>query len=152
MINKFKWEGVALIAYEGEFDGSDPSSARSTGYRRTFIDQDCVNEDRERFYNALLKINWLAPKIRYAILKELGLSQQEQNRQIEEAVTTTLRHMIAETQERLRRNGQRPRGGVRAQAIAEIAESQGMSVEALERRLERNVRRQRLKEQARRSS
>ena len=34
---------------------------------------------QKRFYEALLKLPWLAPKVRAAIMRELGRSQREED-------------------------------------------------------------------------
>jgi hypothetical protein len=89
------------------------------------------------FYNALLEIPWLAPKVRRAIMAELGLSLREQNTKIERARTLTLRHMISEAEVRMRKNRERPRGGIHGAAVEEVAGRVGMTVDALEKRFQR---------------
>src|SRR5947207_14530226 len=51
---------------------------------------------QKRFYETLLKLPWLAPKVRNAIVRELGRSQR----------TWTWRHEVSEVEARMRPNGE----------------------------------------------
>jgi hypothetical protein len=96
----------------------------------------------ETFYEALLAIPWLPPKVRGVIMGELGRSLRKEKRDIEYARTATLSVLINERKKRLREKGQHPRGGVHEKAVEEIAQRQGMTVAALKKRLQRYKRRQ----------
>lgn len=91
----------------------------------------------ETFYEALLAIPWLPPKVRGVVMGELGRSLRKEKRDIEYARTVTLRVLINERKKRLREKGQVPRGGVHEKAVEEIAAAQGMTVSALKKRLQR---------------
>jgi hypothetical protein len=88
-------------------------------------------------YEVLLDIPWLAPKVRTAIMNELGRSQRAQNEAIEYARTVTLRHLVEETAARMRANGERPRGGVHEAAITTVAANAGMDAQTLKQRFKR---------------
>ena len=60
---------------------------------------------QKRFYETLLKLPWLAPKVRNAIMRELGHSQREEDVRIEKARTWTLRHEVSEVEARMRGEG-----------------------------------------------
>jgi hypothetical protein len=98
---------------------------------------------RRRFYEALLDIAWLPSIVRSAIMTELGRSLQTQKHKVEEAVTLTLEAIIDEQEALLRKQGQRLRGGVRAAAIDAVADGQGITVEALKKRLQRGRKKRR---------
>jgi hypothetical protein len=119
--------------------GPDPAidSVRTKTYLVRMIDGDHGNGLRRSFYEALLKIEWLPPTIRRAVLKELGQSLQKQKRSIEYARTVTLNSLIKKCKARMRANGERPRGGIHDAAVEHVATSQGMSPEALKKRITR---------------
>ena len=88
---------------------------------------------RKDFYEAVLKIKWLAPKVRNAIMEELGLSQRVEKMRYEHRVTQAIRARIKERREALKKKGQR--GDVYKAARKEEADEQGMTVSALQGRL-----------------
>ena len=96
-----------------------------------------VDDEAEwkRFYEALLELPWLAPKVRNAVMRDLGRSPQKESAKITQAVTQVQRMMVNERKALMRKNGERPRGGIHEAAIAEIANEQGLSVVALKWRL-----------------
>jgi hypothetical protein len=120
-----RWS-AALVPYDGVvfMDGSEQTS----------------KDERRRFCESLLRIPWLPPEIRRAVMGSLGHSLREHNRGIEQAVTTALRVMIDERKEVLRKRRQRPRGGIHERAVEDVAREQGMSAAALKKRLHRNPR------------
>jgi hypothetical protein len=99
--------------------------------------KDAGHEEQQRFYRAVIDLPWLAPKVRYAVMKELRLSLREQNIRIERAWTVAFRYQIADVKQRMRRNGERPPGGVHEAALAEVAKRNKMAVDALKQRLAR---------------
>jgi hypothetical protein len=102
------------------------------------MDGDTGKAEQQIFLRALLDLPWLAPKIRAAVMTELGLSLREQNVRIEQARTVTLRYNVAETEKRMRAAGERPpKGTVRDAAIEAEASEAGLTPEALRKRLER---------------
>ena len=122
---------AALVPY-------DPVSCEAYPRKAVYMYGDNSEEDQKRFYAALVKLPWLAPPIRRAIMKELGLSIQAQNREIEQARMVTASYLIKEESARLRRNGERPRGGSYDEAVTTIAERLGMSSAALTRAISRS--------------
>ena len=93
---------------------------------------------QKRFYEALLKLPWLAPKVRNAIMRELGRSQREEDGRIEKARTWTLRHEVNEVESRMHANGERPpRGDIHTAAVEEVAETADIKPEALMKRIQR---------------
>ena len=68
---------------------------------------------------------------------ELGRSLREHNRGITQAVTAVMRVQLEERKWELRKEKQRPRGGIREQALTDVASRHGMTVEAFKKRLER---------------
>jgi hypothetical protein len=86
-------------------------------------------------YEALLKVRGLAPKVHNAIMRELGLSQRVENMRYEHGRTLAIRARINERKIRMRKNNERPRGGVHEAALAEEAEELGITVAALKGRL-----------------
>jgi hypothetical protein len=90
---------------------------------------------QKRFYEALLKLPWLAPKARNAIV---GRSQREEDVRIEKARTSTLRHEVNEVESRMHANGERPpRGDIHTAAVEEVAETADIKPEALMKRIQR---------------
>jgi hypothetical protein len=93
------------------------------------------NETQLRdLYEALLKVG-LAPKVHNAIMKELGRSQRAERMRYEHSRTLAIRARINERKIRMRKNNERPRGGVHEAALVEEAEELGMTVAALKGRL-----------------
>src|SRR4029079_17513565 len=89
-------------------------------------------------YEALLKFSWLKPGIRRAVMAELGLSLRAQNKKIQHARAVTLQVLIAERKTVMRKNRERPRGGIHEAAVAHIARRQGMKVSTLKRHIQRH--------------
>jgi hypothetical protein len=93
---------------------------------------------QKRFYEALLKLPWLGPKVRNAIMRERGRSQREEDGRIEKARTSTLRHEVSEVEASMRANGERPpRGDIHTAAVEEVAETADIKPEALMKRIQR---------------
>jgi hypothetical protein len=122
---------VALVPYD------DEAKIHWNG-ARVMQQRDASERERKRLHEALLAIPWLAPKVRRAVMAELGLSLRKQKRDIEHGGTVALRWLIDERKKVLRKRGQRPRGGVHEKAVEEIAREQGMTVAALRKRLQRD--------------
>ncbi len=72
---------------------------------------------QKRFYEALLKLPWLAPDVRNAIMRELGRSPREEEVRTEKARTWTLRHEVSEVE---------AAGGVSGQIIEDDADARGL--------------------------
>jgi hypothetical protein len=86
------------------------------------------NEDqRKRFYRALLQIPWLARGVRRAIHMELGSSPVQHQRAIKRAEIKELRELVELHEARMRWKRERPRGGIHDAALNEIAELIGLS-------------------------
>ena len=102
------------------------------------MDEETGKAEQQIFLRALLDLPWLAPKVRRAIATELGLSVRAQSVGIEQARTVTLRVLITETEARMRKSGERPRGSIRDAAVAEVAREHGMTAEGLAKRLQRH--------------
>jgi hypothetical protein len=86
-------------------------------------------------YRALLKVRGLAPKVRNAIMRQLGRSQRVENMHYEHSRTRAIRARIDERKILMRKNNERPRGGVHEAALAQEAEELGITVAALKGRL-----------------
>ena len=94
--------------------------------------------EQKRFYEALLELPWLAPKIRVEIMRALGRSQRVQATEIRRGATAVLKLEVNEVVARMHANGERPpRGDIRTAAIEEVAARIGMKPEALAKRLQR---------------
>jgi hypothetical protein len=91
-------------------------------------------------YRALLQCRWLAPKVRNAIVTELGMSVRQQRRRGSAVRAKFLRAEIAEQKRRMRENGERPRGGIHDAAFRRVAKRHGTTVEALVKQLQRSRR------------
>jgi hypothetical protein len=63
---------------------------------------DANDEEKKTFYKALLKISWLPPTIRRAVMNELGLSLRAQKNDFNLGWLTAVRHLIAEEKARLK--------------------------------------------------
>jgi hypothetical protein len=98
------------------------------------IDED---EQKRRFYRILLHIGWLPSGVRGAVLRELGSSLRQEQSGYARGYAQILRHMIKETEARIRKNGERPRGGVHNAAVREVAERFHLDPDSMERQLRR---------------
>jgi rRNA-processing protein FCF1 len=132
------WEyHAALIAvrWRGE---ATPECGRPVLMK--YVDKD-EDKDEQRifyFYKALLELPRLAPGIRNAVMRELGLLPQEQNRKIEEARTEVFRMQIVEEKERLRKKGAAlDDAALENAARKEVARVHGMDDDALRKRVHR---------------
>jgi hypothetical protein len=90
--------------------------------------KDTSRDEQLAFYKALLEIPWLPPGARSAFAAKLGLPLQKHNTKIQDAQTVTWFLMFTEIKTRMRENGERPRGGIDAAALAELAEETGEEV------------------------
>jgi hypothetical protein len=88
-------------------------------------------------YQTLLKIDWLPATLRGAILRELGSSLREYKRELMEHQTAGYDYLIQQTEVRMRKNGEPPRGGIDDAAVEEVAKRVGKSSEALKQQLKR---------------
>jgi hypothetical protein len=143
---KLPWEWcVAILPFRFQFRIDTKNVGTRTAYHRSgFVIKagqpvpmtDDANEiQRKDFYEALLKIGWLAPKVRNAVMRELGRSQRVENMRRERGRTLAIRARINERKNLMKKNNERPRGGVYEAALAEEAEELGMTVAALKGRL-----------------
>ena len=96
---------------------------------------DANDDEKKTFYKALLKISWLPPTIRRAVMNELGLSLRAQKNDFNIGWLAVVRHSIAEEKARLKNAGERPRGGIHEAAMEKVAAWQGLKVETLKKRL-----------------
>ena len=67
--------------------GSDVIGSPERPVLMEYVDDEAT---QKRFYEALLKLPWLAPKVRNAIMWELGRSQREEDVRTEKARTLDL--------------------------------------------------------------
>jgi hypothetical protein len=94
--------------------------------------------EQKRFYEALLELPWLAPRVRVAVMRTLGRSQRVAKVAYDEGMTRALKFKVHEVEARMRANDKRPpRGGFYSAAVEEVADAIGMASEALERRIRR---------------
>jgi len=115
--------------------GSDVIACPERPVLMEYVDNEAT---QKRFYEALLKLPWLAPEVRNAIMRELGRSQREEDVRIEKARTWALRHEVREVEARMRANGERPpRGDIHTAAVEEVAGTADMKPEALMKRIQR---------------
>jgi hypothetical protein len=93
---------------------------------------------RKRFYEALLELPWLAPRVRVAVMRTLGRSQRDAKVAYGEGMTRALKFRVDEAEARMRANGDRPpRGGFYSAAVEDVADAIGMKSETVERRIRR---------------
>ena len=124
-----------FVPFGTGYAGSDVIGTSERLLLMEYVDDEAT---QKRFYEALLKLPWLAPKARNAIMLELGRSQREEDVRIELARTWTLRHAVSEVEARMRANGERPaRGDIHTAAVEEVAETADMKPEALMKRIQR---------------
>jgi hypothetical protein len=92
-----------------------------------------------RFHRELLHMPWLSPRICRAIKADICGSVREYDRQIKRNEAVALRLLVDAAKARMRKNGERPRGGIEAAALDEVAEQQDLpSGDALRKRLQRH--------------
>jgi len=98
------------------------------------MNKDTSPTQRRRFYEETLRIPWLAPKVRDAILVELGKSVGAEKAKREEKFMANLRTFIAYEKKRMTHD----------EALASVAKVTGFkTVSALVKRLQRHKRRTR---------
>jgi hypothetical protein len=103
----------------------------------TNLSSDDVHRD---LYKRLLDISYppLAPEVRKALMKVLGQSPRQQKAALAEPIAVTLQFLIEEEKARMKKDGERPRGGRHEAALEEVARTQGITVGALKKRLQRH--------------
>jgi hypothetical protein len=101
------------------------------------LSSDDVHRD---LYKRLLGISYppLAPEVRKALMKVLGQSPRRQKAALAEPMAVTLQFLIDEEKARMKKDGERPRGGRHEAALEEVARTQGITVGALKKRLQRH--------------
>jgi hypothetical protein len=109
------------------------------------------DEQKRRFYEALLRIDWLPSRVRGVILRELGSSLRQQQQGYAKGCALIRRHQIEEAKTRLRESGERRRGGLHNPAVDEVANRLGIESESLKRQLRRTLKPESLKKQLRRT-
>jgi hypothetical protein len=94
-----------------------------------------------RLYREMLRdISWrsFSPRVRDALKADFSGSVREYDRLIKHAETSMLRILVDEAKARMRKNGERPKGGIDDAALDEVAEQQGLpSGDALKKQLQR---------------
>ena len=101
---------------------------------------DRSDEVHRDLYKRLLDISDppLAPEVRNALMKVLGQSPRRQKTGESLAVAVTLQHLIDVEKTRMKKEGERPRGGRHEAALSEVARRQDITVDALKKRLQRH--------------
>jgi hypothetical protein len=91
------------------------------------------------FHQVLLQLPWLSPQMRRAIKVELSGGVREYERQLKHSETQVLRWLVNEAKARMRKNGERPKGGIHDAAIDEVSDQVGKrSGDALRKQLQRH--------------
>ena len=116
----------------GDFEIILPTDAEVERGQPILVENETQLRD---LYKALLKVRGLAPKIYNAIMRELGRSQRVEKMHYEHRRTLAIRARINERKILMRKNNERPRGGVHEAALAEEAKKEGITVSALKGRL-----------------
>jgi hypothetical protein len=121
------------------YGGGDMTTTPETG--RPSLVQYADEDEQKRFLEALLELPWLATDIRRAVMKALGAVPapvRKRNDAFGQGRSLAYRHLVSEVEMRMRARGERPpRGGFQAAAVEEVAETVGMTTEALGRRIRR---------------
>ena len=137
-LETFEISFIAIVDAKIAYDPAKRKTETLT-YRRIIAMTHAANKDEQkRLYEALLELPWLAPKVRSAVMQELGFSKRDQNRKVAQAQAAVMHRMIELCEARMRQKGERPRGGIHDAAVAEVAKRQNMSVEALTKLLYRH--------------
>jgi hypothetical protein len=133
------WEYLAaLIPFY--FRGKDSEPGYEAKYRRPiFMDRQASEGERQAFLHALLEISWLPPKVRTAVMSELGLSHQKQHAKVQHARAVVYRWNIEQDKARMKESGEKPREGIHEAAIMHEAQRLDMSVPALKQFLHRHA-------------
>jgi hypothetical protein len=134
----FRTWAVVLQLYEISHVGSVVKASR---VRRTVGMENAGENEIKQFYDLLLGMPWLSPRMRRAVIAERSGSVREYKRGLEQARTAALRVVIGERKALLQKRGN-PRGGAYDKAVEQIASEHGMTVDALKQRLHRNKQRQ----------
>jgi hypothetical protein len=116
-------------------DGGDITTTPETG--RPCLVQYADETEQKRYLEAQLKLPWLPTEVRRAVMKALGRSQQDHNSRVERARTVTHARLVDEAAARMLAHRERPVGGVRTAALAEVAEAAGIDPETLAKRIQR---------------
>jgi hypothetical protein len=128
---KDKWEYVAALV-PVHFVAKDAAPGYEVKCRAPIlIDKNTSKAGQLALYWALLEIQWFPPGARSALAAKLGLPLQKHNTKIQDAQTVTWFLMLTEIKTRMRENGERPRGGIDAAALTELAEETGEEVSTI---------------------
>jgi hypothetical protein len=135
-----RWLQLALVAFRVRRlpnKADDETYVLKSGAPIWLADSRSKRKQRAA-YRALLQCRWLAPKVRNAIVRELGMSVRQEQRRGAQLQAKLWRAEINELERRMREKGEQPRGGRREAAIAHIAHRNGMTVEAFKKQLHRH--------------
>jgi hypothetical protein len=106
----------------------------AAGRRRIVCMKEADANQRAAFYQSLLQI---APeKVCLAIMQNQG---RERRQRTTDSVTTGLWLAVETRKAEIRKNGARPRGGIREHALADIAGEHGITPAALKKRFQRRL-------------
>jgi hypothetical protein len=94
-------------------------------------------EERRVFYELIMKIHWLAPRIRREVAKELGISLQDEKLVRSQFRTDITKFRIKAHTERMKPSGLSYRDR-REAALSKVAEEDDISVGGVLKQLERN--------------
>jgi hypothetical protein len=134
------WLRLALIPFRvRRFPDRPENEQYASKYDAPIWLEDSRSKRKQRTaYRVLLQCRWLAPKVRNAIVTELGVSVRQEKLRGAQRQVKFWRAEIDELERRMREKGEQPRGGRRDAAIAKIATRNGMTVEAFKKQLQRH--------------
>jgi len=102
------------------------------------MDRETDRRGQQKFYEEVLHIPWLAPKVRNAVLIELGKSVRAERARKEREQTAKARVFLQTMKREMRQSREHPEGGIHDAAVAKTASIFGWTVGALEKRLVRH--------------
>jgi hypothetical protein len=126
----FNWM-VALVPLSGD------SVLRPRWREAILIANDATADEQRRLYETLREMKWLPPKARSAFQQALGSTLRKQKFDDEARRIMFLLHRVNKVKERIKKDGQRPKGGIHEAAHEEVAAGEGITVAALKKQLQR---------------
>jgi len=139
---KAEFEPPMIIDYSADADQRRQLNQEVVNFLRlTYVDREGDTYQGQAPYEELLTVRGLPPNARNALVKALGISVRAEKYRLEQERTRAFRALITEAKKRMRKNGERPVGGIHDAAVAEVARDQGMTADAMKQRLYRHKKR-----------
>jgi hypothetical protein len=118
-----------LLAYDATIGGKN--------WRYISMEKNATADEQKTFYEAILRLPWLAPDVRRDVMKRVGRSMRKQTADRNCSLAATYMVMIEERKESMRIRGER--GPIHDQALERVAHGAHMTSVNLKKFIQRHA-------------